>query len=73
MCLQYPYHTVKVVAFKRHTMKIFDSSNCGKAMSDERVQIEPANLPLWRRIQRALGFDRIFTDRSDRDRTRYKS
>jgi hypothetical protein len=44
-------------------MKIFDSSNCGKAMSDERVQIEPANLPLWRRIQRALGFDRIFTDR----------
>jgi hypothetical protein len=38
-------------------MKIFDCSNCGKAVSDER---EPAKLSLWRRVRRALGFDRFF-------------
>jgi len=52
MHLQYPYHSAKVVTLERHIMKIFDSPNCGKAVSDERRQIEPAKLPLWRRIQR---------------------
>jgi hypothetical protein len=48
-----------------HTMKIFDSPNCGKAVSDGRGQIERAKLPLWRRIQLALGFvDRIYAVRA---------
>jgi hypothetical protein len=43
-------------------MKVFDSSNCGRAASDERKQIEPAKLSRWRRFLRAMGFDRIFAE-----------
>jgi hypothetical protein len=62
MHLQY---SLQVVTFLGHTMKIFDSPNCGKAVSDGRGQIERAKLPLWRRIQLALGFvDRIYAVRA---------